>query len=368
MAVDFHQSGVPLIRLAGLKPGADLLTGCNYLDPEKVEAKWQHFRVEEGDVLLSTSASLGEVAIVSAEGVGAVPYTGIIRFRPKGDKVAQEFIQYALRSPGFKQQIIEMGVGSVMNHFGPSHLKHMKLTLPTIEQQRGIAAVLGALDAKIAANTRKESTAASLIEAMYQRAVRAPGTVTEPLMEILTVAFGEPFGGAQFVPAGKGRPLIRIRDLKTFSSQVWTTESRPKEVLVQPGDVVVGMDAEFRPTWWLGKPGLLNQRVCRVTADEAGPAFVREALRAPMGRIEGYKTGTTVIHLNKSDLLREHILWPMADVRADFDRRTEPVLRALVAGAQERDRLAAMRDALLPELMSGRIRVKDAERVVEGAV
>lgn len=145
MARDFRGDGTPLIRLAGLTPGAPILTGCNYLDPEKVASKWAHFRVSEGDVLLSTSAALGRVAVVDAESVGAIPYTGIIRMRPASEHVLAEYIPWLLRSADFAAQVAEAGVGTVMAHFGPSHLKRMTIGLPPIHIQRQILGVLGSV-------------------------------------------------------------------------------------------------------------------------------------------------------------------------------------------------------------------------------
>ena len=138
MARDFHSEGVPLVRLAGVKPGANILQGCNYLDPALVEKKWSHFRLVEGDVILSTSASLGEVARVSVEGAGAIPYTGLIRMRANQDFLGQDFLPWVLRSRDFANQVKEAGVGSTMSHFGPSHLKQMTLSLPPLTDQTKI--------------------------------------------------------------------------------------------------------------------------------------------------------------------------------------------------------------------------------------
>lgn len=237
-----------------------------------------------------------------------------------------------------------------------------------LSQQRGIAEVLGALDDKIAANARAEALSDSLIGAMYLRAVAEDGTVKRPFFEVFEVDFGEAFKGSHFSEPGVGRPLIRIRDLKTFTSQVWTTESRVRECVVGAGDVVVGMDADFRATWWLGNDGLLNQRVCRVRGRTAGPAFVAEALREPLMDIERAKTGTTVIHLNKSDMERATVQVPNAEALSRFRREAEPVLSLRLGLARERVSLAAMRDALLPLLMSGKVRIRDAEQMVEGVV
>ena len=361
--------GFPLIATNCLRDGLRYPTSENvrYVD-EETYMNWFRAHPEPGDVLFVCKGSPGRVAVVP----DPVPFCiaqDMVALRADRTVVDPTYLYYRLKSPDVQAAIPNLHVGTMIPHFKKGDFGKLRFEVHTdVGVQRGIAKVLGSLDDKIVSATRKESTAAALIEALYQRAIAAPGTTSEPLMDALTIAFGEPFGGTQFTSPGEGRPLIRIRDLKTFTSRVWTSESRPKEVLVQPGEVVVGMDAEFRPTWWLGQPGLLNQRVCRITSPGAGPAFVREALQAPMARVEGYKTGTTVIHLNKSDLLREQILWPMTEVRAEFDRKAEPILSALVASAQGRESLAAMRDVLLPRLMTGKIGVKDAESVVEGTV
>ena len=122
LAKDFREDGVPLVRLAGLSRGASVLAGCNYLDPESSAKRWDQFRLEFGDVLLSTSASLGRIAVVGEEGIGAVPYTGIIRMRPRDTTVHRPFIRYLLEGPDFQQQCEVVGVGSVIRHFGPMHL------------------------------------------------------------------------------------------------------------------------------------------------------------------------------------------------------------------------------------------------------
>lgn len=153
MARDFRDEGVPLIRLAGVTANS-LLEGCNFLDPAMVERRWAHFRLAEGDTLLSTSASLGQIARVGVGAVGAVAYTGLIRMRPRDGRVLPDYVQYLLASPMFQTQIEAMGAGSVMRHFGPTHLRQMSVELPPVDEQQRIASVSGALDEKIRSNRR----------------------------------------------------------------------------------------------------------------------------------------------------------------------------------------------------------------------
>ena len=168
LARDFREDGIPLVRLAGLNPGASILEGCDYLDPEQVERRWAHFRLAKGDVLLSTSASLGRVAVVGKDGVGAIPYTGIIRMRPRDDSLYAPFIRYLLESPDFQRQTEMVGDGSVIRHFGPTHLKQMTVRLPPLPEQRAIASILGKLDEKIELNQRLHSTVDETTQALFQ--------------------------------------------------------------------------------------------------------------------------------------------------------------------------------------------------------
>ena len=168
LAKDFREHGIPLVRLAGLNGGASLLEGCNFLDPEAVSTRWSHFRLELGDILLSTSASLGRIAVVGQKGIGAVPYTGIIRMRPRGDDLYAPFIRYLLEGPDFQLQAEMVGVGSVIRHFGPMHLRQMTVRIPPLPEQRAIAHVLGTLDDKIELNRRMNETLEEMARALFK--------------------------------------------------------------------------------------------------------------------------------------------------------------------------------------------------------
>lgn len=158
MAVDFRSEGVPLVRLAGVGGINVTLDGCNYLDPEKVGQKWAHFRLELNDLIISTSATFGLTSIVTEVAVGAVFYTGLIRFRPSNERLTLSYLKVFLGSPHFEQQAASAAVGGGIKHFGPTHLKKMEIPIPPLAEQRSIADCMGSLDARIDADTRKLET------------------------------------------------------------------------------------------------------------------------------------------------------------------------------------------------------------------
>jgi type I restriction enzyme, S subunit len=135
LAKDFRESGVPLIRMAGLNAGRVSLAGCNFLDGEMVARKWPHFRLVAGDILVLTSASFGSPAVVDEDAVGGIFYTGIIRFKPSTDKVDAGFLKGFLASMWFSRQARAMATGAVIKHFGPTHLRQMKMPVPPLALQ-----------------------------------------------------------------------------------------------------------------------------------------------------------------------------------------------------------------------------------------
>ncbi|MGM0743207.1 MAG: restriction endonuclease subunit S [Pseudomonadota bacterium] len=149
MAVDFRDEGVPLLRIRNLKPGKVELEGCNYLDPDMANGKWAHFQVEEGDRLISTSASTGLVSVVDADAAGAIPYTGIIRIRPLTASLLPEFLEYFVSSELFFDQIELLATGTTIQHFGPYHLNQMVMAVPPVQEQGRLIETLASDLAKI---------------------------------------------------------------------------------------------------------------------------------------------------------------------------------------------------------------------------
>jgi len=323
------------------------------------------------DVLLSHKGTVGKVAWVGGDPPEFVcsPQTTFYRSLDHSS-LEPRFLYFYLQSPSFKAQLASRkGETDMADYVSLTEQRRLRISLPPISEQRAIAEVLGAVDDKIEANRKATLVAEDLVTAAFRYAMAQIGDRDVPLFDVVDFIFGEPFKSTEFNSAGLGRPLIRIRDLKTFSPQFWTTEARPRETIVEPGDIVVGMDAEFRPTLWRGMAGLLNQRVCMALPRDLGcRAFIRELLVEPLAEIESFKTGTTVTHLNKSDLEAVKVSVPESTAVARFDAVAEPLRETIVALHRENMRLSSLRSTLLPRLLCGEVRVRDPESLVGQAV
>ncbi|MFF4650886.1 restriction endonuclease subunit S [Streptomyces sp. NPDC001380] len=366
---NYVNSGVPVIRGINLARGIFVDDDFVFVTAEKAN-EISPANVKPGDLIFTHRGTIGQVSMVPR-----IPRfdryvigSSQVKTRLDEKKAIPEFYYYWFQSPKGQHSILAhastVGVPGISTPL--TSIRNLKVPHPTLSEQRSVVEVLGSLDNKIAINEHIAATADELIRVLYIAAQRDEGAQEAPLLQALQVTFGAPFASSEFTEEGTGRPLIRIRDLKTYRPQVWTTERLEKELVVAPGEVVAGMDAEFRPSFWLGAPALLNQRVLHAKPRVGGgPALAREALRQPLAKVENYKTGTTVAHLNKSDLSALTVQIPSEAATATFESAAEPLRQRLVAAAGESRTLATLRDTLLPQLMSGRLRVKDAEKIVE---
>lgn len=139
LADDFRDEGVPLLRVSGVQGQWAALDGCNYLDPEKVQKRWDHFRLSKGDLLISASASMGTICEVGDEAEGAIPYTGIIRMRGRAGEVIKDFLRHMVVSRPFLTQIDLLKAGATIQHYGPTHLSQMFAVCPPEAEQEAIS-------------------------------------------------------------------------------------------------------------------------------------------------------------------------------------------------------------------------------------
>lgn len=128
------------------------------------------------------------------------------------------------------------------------------------------------------------------------------------LGDVVTVQNGAAFRSEHFNSGGQGVPLLRIRDVVRGATDTWYDGPYEAEYVVQPGDLVIGMDGDFNHSLWSGSPALLNQRVCRLIfdSDKILKRFVLYALGGYLQATNDSTSSVTVKHLSSrtvADLL-----------------------------------------------------------------
>lgn len=324
--------------------------------------------LDDRTILYSIDGTIGNIARYRGE--KCVLGKGACYISVSGD-VDVDYIYYQLQSPHFNSYIESMSTGSTIRHISLKTMRNYTFPLPDACIQKKVGRTLALIDEKIAVNKKINNNLLEQIQALYKAwfvdylpfgGVKPESWTQTDIYSLANIIYGAPFASKQFNTEGNGKPIIRIRDLKDQQFATYTTEVHPKGYLLQPGDIVVGMDGEFRPYIWGNDEAWLNQRVCVFENKRPnGKAFLYFTIKPLLFAIEQTQVATTVIHIGKKDYDAFEITLPDSSTLDSFDALTSPMITQIVSNSFENKRLAAMRDTLLPKLMSGELDVSDIQ-------
>lgn len=302
-------------------------------------------------------------------GFGSTEY---IVFRAKEGISDCNFLYYLVCSDIVRDPAIKSMVGSSgRQRVQTDVIQNLEIDLPSLEIQKQIASILTALDDKIELNNRinknLESQAQAIFKSWFVDFEPFGGVMPEDwkstdIYSISRIIYGVPFKSKLFNSEKEGKPIVRIRDLKAQELTTYTTEIHPKGYLIQNGDIVVGMDGEFKPYIWGNGEAWLNQRVCIFdNIRPKGKAFIYFTIKPLLNIVEQTEVATTVIHIGKQDFDSFKLSLPSENILNKFDEIVSPMYEQIVANKIENKRLAALRDTLLPKLMNGEIDVSEVK-------
>lgn len=366
-AVD-SKSGPRLLRITdidGSHIAWDSVPRCA-ADPSQT-AKYQ---LVDGDIVVArTGASTGRSQWVQTV-EPSVFASYLVRFRTNKE-FDSRFVAYVLQTEPWFEHVKSVAHGkSAQPNISARDMGAFEFSAPGLVEQRAIAEVLGALDDKIAANTRVVSAAETLAVARvsalhrwttlgslvtHHRTMVSPDSLADPVVEHFSLPSFD---------SGKHPELAAPSSIKSG-----------KFAIEQPSVLLSKLNPRI-PRIWLtpastGIPQLASTEFLVLAPRALEPAVLWALAMQPSfsAALEGKVAGTSGSHqrVKPSDMLDT----PIGDP-AGLAERDRFEIVALCGSAQssrtENIILAATRDALLPALMSGKLRIKDAERVVSDAV
>lgn len=131
------------------------------------------------------------------------------------------------------------------------------------------------------------------------------------LPELCNIQYGYAFDSACFTEDSTYLPLVRIRDVKRGYSETFYSGNYLTDYVIDSGSLLVGMDGEFNIARWKGGKALLNQRVCKITANEnMNEEYIRFALSKALKEIENRTAFVTVKHLSAKELNQLELVVP----------------------------------------------------------
>lgn len=254
--------------------------------------------------------------------------------------------------------------GSTQPKLTRAAMDSIQLMIPELDEQKEIVEVLGALDDKIVANTNLIATVDSLAQAQFHTALH--DSQPQPLSSLASFVNGKAFTKGA---SGTGRVVVRIAELNSGigKSTVFSDAEVDDKHVARPGDILFAWSGSLTLHRWFRDEAIVNQHIFKVIPNEGIPDWlIYELLR---NKIEDFKMiaadkATTMGHIQRKHL-DELVLVPSEVAQGEIAPLMESLWQTALTAERENLTLAATRDALLPQLMSGKLRVKDAEPALE---
>lgn len=351
-----QETGHPYVAIPDIQDGRVLLDQARRISDADLVAWTRRTTPAEGDILVTRRGRVGDTAPVPT-GRMAIGQN-LVLLRTDGTLVDSVYLRWAVRSPEWWSEVDRlMNVGAVFSSLNVKDIGRIKLTFPSLPDQQAIAEVLGALDDKIAANTRLAATADNFMSATLS-------SVTKVVKPLDTVA---EFHNRRRIPlsatereARPGRvPYHGATGVFGYVDEaIFDTEL----VLVGEDGSVINPDGT-PVTQYVWGPAWVNNHAHVLTGQTISTELLYQVVRtADAGTLV---TGAVQPKINMGSLKRLQVAIPMPESLASVERKVQALTSTRRSLLSENRTLAATRDAVLPKLMSGALRVKDLQSVLQ---
>ena len=253
----------------------------------------------------------------------------------------------------------------------PSDIEDIELDLPELETQKKIGSTLRMLDRKIALNEEINDNLYAQAKAIFDNhfinidAIPA-GWRKGNLLDIANYLNG--LAMQKFRPQGNeiGLPVLKIKELRQGScddsSELCSLSIKP-EYIIHDGDVVFSWSGSLLVDIWCGGTCGLNQHLFKVTSDVYDKWFYYLWTAHHLARFIAIAAdkATTMGHIKREELAKAEVLIPCEEDYTSFNSIMQPIFELMISNRIESRKLAALRDELLPKLMTGEIDVSDVQ-------
>ena len=376
-ASEYSERGVPVISVGEVGYGQLRLRPDTPRVDEDVTSRLPEYVLRTGDIVFGRKGAVDRSAWVKSEQDGWFLGSDGIRLRLP-PVVNSRFISYQMATEATRNWLLRHASGSTMLSLNQGTLGRVSLLLPSLPEQRAIAEVLGALDDKIAANTKLARTADDLAVASFHRASRDATYTGETFADVAKVSGGgtpstkvPDYWGGDISWATPTDITALVGPYLESTSRTITGEGLGacSSELFAPGAILMTSRATIGAFAVAQVPIAVNQGFIVVEPhDETLRYWILHDMRSRVDEFIAIANGATFLELSRGNFKKFQIRVAEREVMHSFGDRAAVLHDSARQALRENQSLAETRDTLLPELMSGRLRVKDAEKKIEEVV
>ena len=366
---DWCKQGYRALSAKNIKTGRIVQAETiRYID-ESLYRKWMKDEVQRGDILITSEAPFGQIFFWdSDEKIVLSQRLFCVRIKPEYDA---RFIYYYMTTPEFQSELDGRATGTTVIGLRQPELMKCIIRCPEIQEQKVIAAILSSIDAKIIANEKVNDNLYAQAKAIFDNhfinidAIPA-GWRKGNLLDIANYLNG--LAMQKFRPQGHeiGLPVLKIKELRQGScddsSELCSLSIKP-EYIIHNGDVIFSWSGSLLVDIWCGGTCGLNQHLFKVTSDVYDKWFYYLWTAHHLARFIAIAAdkATTMGHIKREELAKAEVLIPCEEDYTSFNSIMQPIFELIISNRIESRKLAALRDELLPKLMTGEIDISDVQ-------
>jgi type I restriction enzyme S subunit len=406
------ESGFPYVAIPQMVEGRLDLKAARRISERDMQAWNVKCDPREGDVVLSRRCNPGVTAVIPKGFKGSLGQN-LVLLRATNGRITPEYLRWATRGREWWNEVDRyINVGAVFESLKCADIPEFQIPLPSLPKQKAIAHILGTLDDKIELNRKTNETLEAMAKALFQSwfvdfdpvRAKAEGRPTG-LPDEISELFPDSFEGSELGEIPMGWEIAAIDHIVNLRKDSVNPSDSPEEEFdhysipafdagkspsretggsiksqkfqVGENDLLVSKLNPASPRIWIPFSSSARRSICSTEflVCQASTCFGRAfayCLASSDSIIEamiGLAGGTSNSHqrIRPGDFLALACCMGSQKVRSAFSDVVEPLLGKTLALRTESRSLASARDTLLPKLISGELRIPEAEKLLEQA-
>lgn len=409
-AAAYVDSGIPSIMPKNIKDNR-IEVGDIARVTEADATRLHRHRVRPGDIIYSRRGDVEKRALVREAENGWLCGTGCLRIRFGDNSVIPTYAAFYLGHPDVRAWIVRHAHGATMPNLNTSLLSALPFVVPPLPEQRAIANVLGALDDKIELNRQMNQTLDEIARTLFTSwfvnfdpvRAKAEGRQPDGMDADTGVLFPDRLVDSELGPIPAGWEVTAIGDVVRVvggstpstkeplfwdnGTNLWIT---PKDLsglaspvlidaarritdagvnqissrLLPSGTVLLSSRAPVGYLAVTTEPTAINQGFIGMVCDgKVSSYYILNWARKNVETIKSNAGGTTFAEISKRAFRPIKVIVPSRAALSSYEEKVGPLYKSMETNLSESRTLFELRDTLLPELLSGRLRVGAAESV-----
>ena len=410
-ASDYVQIGIPVVMPANIGlDGGISEDGIARITQQDADRLSQH-KLQCGDVVFSRRGDVTRNALITPNQEGWLCGTGCLKVRLGDESTADaKFISYCLRLPETKEWLIRHAVGATMPNLNTTILSAVPISVPAIHEQKKITSLLLALDDRIALLRETNATLEAIAQALFKSwfvdfdpvHAKARGESPHGMNDATAALFSDSFEESELGMIPKGWRVQSFTQTinvigggtpKTSIAEYWngdipwfsvvdaptTTDvfvigtekhitvaglNHSSTKLLPVGTTIISARGTVGRLALVGTEMAMNQS-CYGLRGKAGDAYFTYFSTYRLVETLKQRThGSVFDTITRDTLTGVSVIYPTTAVINAFEEAIAPVMERLKENLKQAQTLAQLRDTLLPKLISGRVRLPEAEALL----